>query len=398
MSVTFPRGFRAAAASAGMKPSGRPDVGLLVADRPAAAAGLFTTNAFAAAPVRLSRARVARRTAQAIIVNSGQANAATGERGDLDAETVANSVACALDIDPGLVLPCSTGVVGEPLHMEQILGGVPKLVDTLGADAGPAFAEAIMTTDTRPKQAQAERGSFRAGGCAKGVGMIAPDLALATLLVFVTTDAPIPPDEIGTLASEVLQPRFESLSVDGCTSTNDTVLLLASGAAGGEPAVFGTAAWSRVREAIADVGDSLLRQLAEDAEGADHVVLVDVTGAETDEDARLAAKAVIDSPLVKAAIFGGDPNPGRILQALGSSGARVAAETVDVRVGGALVVAEGKVPEGYWLAGGADDARAATAKHEVAISVSLGAGPGRSRALGADLSYEYVRINAEYTT
>jgi len=398
VSVTFPRGFRASAGAAGMKPSGRLDVGLLVADRPVAAAGLFTTNAFAAAPVRLSRARLARGTAQALIVNSGQANAATGERGDIDAVTITDSVAGALGLDADLVLACSTGVVGEPLHMEQLLGVVPRLVESLAPDGGPPFAEAIMTTDTKPKQARAERGSFRVGGCAKGVGMIAPDLALATLLVFMTTDAPIPPDEIGKLASEILEPKFESLSVDGCTSTNDTVLLLASGAAGVDPVVPGTAAWDQVSEAVAEVGDSLLLQLAEDAEGADHVVLVDVTGAETDEDARLAAKAVVESLLVKAAIFGGDPNPGRILQAVGSSGARVFEDAVDVRMGGVPVVVGGAVPEGFWGAGGAEDARAATAKRDVTISISLGAGPGRSRALGTDLSYEYVRINAEYTT
>jgi glutamate N-acetyltransferase/amino-acid N-acetyltransferase len=398
VSVTFPRGFRAAAAAAGTKPSGRPDVGLLVADRPAVAAGLFTTNAFAAAPVRLSRARLARGTAQALIVNSGQANAATGERGDLDAATLADSVAGALGLDADLVLACSTGVVGEPLHMEQLLGAVPRLVESLSPDAGPPFAEAIMTTDTRPKQAQAERASFRAGGCAKGVGMIAPDLALATLLVFVTTDAPVPPEQIGKLASEILEPKFESLSVDGCTSTNDTVLLLASGAAGGDPVVPGTSAWEQVSKTVAEVGDSLLIQLAEDAEGADHVVQVDIMGAESDEDARLAARAVVDSLLVKAAIFGGDPNPGRILQAVGSSGARFAAQTVDVQIGGVPVVVGGTVPEGFWRAGGAEDARVAVAKRDVVISISLGAGPGRSRALGVDLSYEYVRINAEYTT
>ncbi|MEW6059594.1 MAG: bifunctional glutamate N-acetyltransferase/amino-acid acetyltransferase ArgJ [Actinomycetota bacterium] len=398
MSVTFPRGFRAAAVAAGMKPSGRPDVGLLVADRTAAAAGLFTTNVLAAAPVRLSRARLARATAQALIVNSGQANAATGERGDRDAATITDSVARALGLDPDLVLACSTGVVGEPLHLEQLLEAVPKLVESLAPEAGTAFAEAIMTTDTRLKEARAHSGSYRVGGCAKGVGMIAPDLDLATLLVFVTTDAPIPPQAIGKLAKDVLEPKFESLSVDGCTSTNDTVLLLASGAAGGDPVVPEARSWQQVAEAVAEVGDSLLVQLAQDAEGADHVVSVDVIGAVSDEDARAVAKAVAGSLLVKAAIFGGDPNPGRILQAIGASGARIKPEAVEVRVGDVLVAAGGTVPEAYWRADGAGDARAAVTRRDVTISVSLGAGPGRSRALGVDLSYEYVRINAEYTT
>jgi glutamate N-acetyltransferase/amino-acid N-acetyltransferase len=380
-----------------MKPSGRPDLGLLVADEARSAAGLFTTNAFAAAPVKLARRRLAHGLGQAVVVNSGQANAGTGVHGDRDAETTTEAVAEALGLEPAAVVPCSTGVIGEPIHVDEYLAAVPALVDGLSADGGATFAEAILTTDTVAKLATAERGPYRVGGCAKGVGMIAPDLQLATMLVFVTTDAPIPPSDIGRLATDVLEPRFESLTVDGCTSTNDSVLLLASGAAGGELVLRDTPAWNQVAEAIEEVATSLLLQLANDAEGASHTLLVEVSGAESDADARAVAKAVADSLLVKTAAFGGDPNPGRILQAVGASGVSFLPQLVGAFLGDVEVIAGGAIAESYLL-GGAEAARAAVAEHDVIVSVSLGNGPGASRALGVDLSYDYVKINAEYTT
>ncbi len=393
MSVTFPRGFRAAGVTAGMKPSGRADLGLLVADEAWSAAGLFTTNAFAAAPVVLSKLRLAEDVSRAVLVNSGQANAGTGARGDRDAETTTGAVASALNLDPSAVIACSTGVIGEPLHVEELVAAVPSLVGALSTEGGEAFAEAILTTDTVTKQAAAERGPYRAGGCAKGVGMIAPDLALATMLAFLTTDAPVPKAEIGRLATEVLEPRFESLTVDGCTSTNDTVLLFASGAAGGDPVVPGTPAWDALAEALDEVASSLVLQLASDGEGATHVLIVDVTGARTEAHARVVAKAVANSLLVKTAVFGGDPNPGRILQAVGSSGVPFDPRDVDGSIGGIRVIAGGAI-----AGGGMEAARAALQEHQVAIAVSIGDGPGTSRALGVDLSYDYVKINAEYTT
>lgn len=397
MSVTFPRGFRAAGVTAGMKPSGRPDLGLLVGDEPRSAAGLFTTNLFAAAPVKLSRRRLGRSLAQAVVVNSGQANAGTGLQGDRDAEASSAAVADALEVDPSVVLMCSTGVIGEPLHLDEYLAALPALVAGLSEDGGDAFAEAITTTDTVTKQASAERGPYRVGGCAKGVGMVAPDLKLATMLAFVTTDAPIPPAEIGRLATEVLEPRFESLTVDGCTSTNDTVLLLSSAAAGGELVLPGTPAWDQVAEALDEVASSLLLQLAADAEGATHVILVEVTGAEREGDARVIAKAIADSPLVKTAVFGGDPNPGRILQAIGSSEVQFLPQLVEVSIGNVRVILGGEILPSYFD-GGAEAAKAVLRERDVVISVSVGGGPGESRALGVDLSYEYVKINAEYTT
>jgi glutamate N-acetyltransferase / amino-acid N-acetyltransferase len=398
MSVTFPRGFRAAGVTAGMKPSGRPDLGLIVGDEPRSAAGLFTTNMFAAAPVKLSRRRLGRNLAQAVVVNSGQANAGTGLQGDRDAEASSAAVADALGVDPSVVLTCSTGVIGEPLHLDEYLAALPGLVGGLSEEGGDAFAEAITTTDTVIKQATAERGPHRVGGCAKGVGMIAPDLKLATMLVFLTTDAPIPPADIGRLATEVLEPRFESLTVDGCTSTNDTVLLLSSAAAGGELVLPDTPAWEQLAAAMDEVAASLLLQLAADAEGATHVILVEVNGAEQEGDARVIAKAIADSLLVKTAVFGGDPNPGRILQAIGSSGVQFLPQLVEVSIGNVQVILGGEIVASYFDDGGAEAARAVLREHDVVLSVSVGGGPGESRALGVDLSHEYVKINAEYTT
>jgi len=397
VSVTFARGFRAAGVTAGMKPSGRPDLGLLVADEGRSAAGLFTTNAFAAAPVRLSRQRLSRGGAQAVLVNSGQANAGTGLSGDNDAERSTAAAAELLGLEPEAVLACSTGVIGEPLHMDQLLAALPGLAGSLSPEGGESFAQAIMTTDTRPKQAQAERGPYRVGGCAKGVGMIAPDLHLATMLAFLTTDAPVPVAELRKLAADVLEPKFESLTVDGCTSTNDTVLVFASGAAGGDLVVPGTPPWDDVSAALDEVGTSLLLQLAGDAEGAGHVILVEVSGAETASEARMVAKAVADSLLVKTAVFGGDPNPGRILQAVGSSGASFLPQLVDAFMGDVQVIAGGEIPAAY-LEAGVEPALAAVREREVVIGISVGSGPGNSRALGVDLSYDYVKINAEYST
>ncbi|HEY7762067.1 MAG TPA: bifunctional ornithine acetyltransferase/N-acetylglutamate synthase, partial [Actinomycetota bacterium] len=290
MSVTYPLGFRAAGVTAGFKPSGLPDLGLLVGEHGTTAAGLFTTNAVAAAPVQVGRDRLARGRIRAVLVNSGQANAATGSRGVDDALATSADAAASLGADPDEVLPSSTGVIGEPLHVGQMRQAMPALVDGLVHDGGDAFARSIMTTDTVPKQATADAGPYRVGGCAKGVGMIAPNLA--TMLAFVTTDAAVAIGDLHDLASERLAPRFDALTVDGCSSTNDTVLLLASGAAGAEPLVPGSSAWDALAAAMDAVGESLVMQLIADGEGATHVMIVDIEGAVNDDDARRAAKAV----------------------------------------------------------------------------------------------------------
>jgi glutamate N-acetyltransferase/amino-acid N-acetyltransferase len=398
MSVTYAKGFRAAAVTAGFKPSGNPDLGLIVGDPGTTAAGLFTTNAFAAAPVLLSRARLTEGggAARAVLVNSGQANAATGARGATDALSATAALASHLGLAPEEVLPCSTGVIGEPLHMDALLEALPGLVAALGDDGGDGFARAIMTTDTVEKRATADAGPYRVGGCAKGVGMISPNLA--TMLVFVTTDAPLAPADLRELASALLKPRFNAITVDGCPSTNDTVLLLASGAVGDGPVRAGSNGWTELSQAVDEVGESLARQLIADGEGANHVLLVDVTGAATEPDARVVANEIADSPLVKTAVFGEDPNPGRILQAVGSAGVAVDPARVDVWIGDVRVVTAGVIAPEYFDGDLRDAARTAMKEPEVRVRVLLGDGPGASRALGCDLSYEYVRINGEYTT
>jgi glutamate N-acetyltransferase/amino-acid N-acetyltransferase len=392
VSVTFPKGFRASGITAGFKPSGRPDLALLVADDGAAAAGVFTTNAFAAAPVRLCRERLTDGRARAVVVNSGQANAGTGPDGEDDAYVTSAALARALDAAPGEILPCSTGVIGARIPVQTMTAAFPALIEGLSPAGGNAFARAIMTTDTVPKTAQAETDAFRVGGCAKGVGMIRPDLA--TMLTFVTTDAPVASAHLRKLTASVLEPTFESLTVDACSSTNDTVLLLASGAAGGEPIRPDSKGWSALEDAVREVAESLLSQLAADAEGVHHVLEVTVTGAATDEDARIVARSVAESLLVKTAAFGGDPNPGRFLQAIGSSQVPFAPEDVRVRLGDVVVIDKGAILS-IW---NKDAAREEMAADVIPVSVELGSGTGSARMIGSDLSYDYVRINAEYTT
>jgi glutamate N-acetyltransferase / amino-acid N-acetyltransferase len=344
----------------------------------------------------ISRERLARGVPRAVLVNSGQANAATGAPGMADAERATAAAAAAAGLTTEDVLPCSTGVIGEPLHIEQLLAGIPSLVEALSPAGGGDFARAITTTDTVEKQAREHAGPYRIGGCAKGVGMIAP--SLATMLAFVTTDATIAPGHLRRLALGQLAPRFGAITVDGCSSTNDTVLLFASGSAGREAIEPGSPAWDVIGAAVGEVGASLARQLIADGEGATHVLLVEVAGAPAEADARAVAKAVADSPLVKAAAFGSDPNPGRLVQAIGAAGARVDPGRVDVWLGDAKVVIGGVIPRAYFGGDLRDAAALAMKEPEVRLRIRLGDGPGSSRVLGCDLSYEYVRINGEYTT
>ena len=397
MSVTYAGGFRAGGIVAGLKPSGRPDLGLLLGVPGTTTAGLFTTNRVAASPVRLSLALLSGGHGRGVVVNSGQANAATGARGDDDAREIIAAAAAAAGVEPTDLLACSTGVIGEPVHLDRLLAALPELASSLSTDGGEGFARAIMTTDTVDKQATADAGPFHVGGCAKGVGMIAPHLA--TMLVFVTTDADVDRDSLQRLADEQLRPRFNALTVDACPSTNDTVLLFASGVADAPPVSVGSLTWDLLSAAVSEVGASLVGQLAADAEGATHVLLIDVAGADSEEDARIVARAVAESPLVKTAAFGGDPNPGRILQAVGSSDVDVDPAAIDVAIGGITLATAGTIAPAYFDDdANAQAARVAMKEPEIHIQVTLGDGPGRSRAVGCDLSYEYVRINGEYTT
>jgi len=398
--VTYPKGFRAAGIAAGFKPSGKPDLGLVLAADGTTAAGLFTTNLVAAAPVALGRGRLAASggAVRAVVVNSGQANAATGERGISDAEKSTAALADLLGVPSDHVIPCSTGVIGEPLHMDVLLGALPAVVEEASEDGGDDFARAIMTTDTVPKSATADAGPVRVGGAAKGVGMIAPHLA--TMLAFVTTDARVAPGDLDALARERLAPAFNAISVDACPSTNDTVLLLASGAAGGDALAPAAEGWDGFADAVAAVGQDLARQLIADGEGVTHVIVIDVEGAANDDDARTIARAIADSPLVKTAAYGSDPNPGRVLQAVGSSGVAVDPARIDVAIGDVAIAVGSVIPPSYFDADGHLRRRAAAAMGgpEILLRVRVGDGSGRSRMLGCDLSYEYVRINGEYTT
>jgi glutamate N-acetyltransferase/amino-acid N-acetyltransferase len=384
--VTAPQGFVAAGVSAGFKASGKLDLGLLVSEVPASAGGLFTTNAFAAAPVVLTRKRLVTGKARAVVVNSGQANAGTGQEGLDDAEAMAATTAVALGLAPSEVLVCSTGVIGPRIHLHKVASGVAAGAKQLSPGGGRAFATAIRTTDSVTKEAAVEAGGFVLGGCAKGAGMIAPDLA--TLLVFLSTDATAGPWTVQQALLAGAAPVWNSVTVDGCSSTNDTVLLMANGASGVD------ASLPALTEAVHVVCEDLARQVVADAEGAQTSLVVQVDGAESDQYARRVGRAVAGSMLVKTAVFGKDPNPGRILQAIGASGVPFDPDAVSSTLGGVRVIEAGRIPAGF----DPDACAQAMKEREVVIRIELGRGPGSATAFGCDLGYEYVRINGEYTT
>ena len=387
-----PKGFRSSGIHCGVKRE-RPDLALLVSDVPASAAGVFTTNKVQAAPVRYTRRAVAAGRAQAIVVNSGNANACTGEAGLEDAAEMARLTGGALGLDAALVLVASTGVIGVPLPMEAIRRGIPRAAAALEPD-GTAAAEAIRTTDKFPKTAavRLEIGGVEVtiGGMAKGAGMIHPNLA--TTLCFLTTDAALPPAVLRGALQRAVAESFNSITVDGDTSTNDTVLLLANGRAGGAPITNGEA-FSRFTAGLTLVASELAKMVVSDGEGATKLVEIRVDGALSDAEAHQAAMTVANSLLVKTALHGGEPNWGRILAALGRSGVEMAEETTDVFFGNLAIVRGGLGVPGVW-----DAAAAALEGKEVTIGIRLGVGTGAARAWTSDLSEEYVRINGSYTT
>lgn len=389
--VTFARGFTAGAASAGVK-YGRPerlDVALIASDRPCASAGVLTRNQVIAAPCLLTRRHLAGGSIRAIVANSGNANACTGEQGERDAIAMARAAATRLGVAVGEVGVASTGVIGVPLPADRIAGAIAAI--DLGEDGWDDASRAIMTTDTRPKVAQREvalaGGTVRIGGIAKGAGMIHPDMA--TLLSFITTDALITATALSEMLSSVAAGSFNAISVDGDTSTNDTVLVLANGASGVDVAREAAA----FAAGLAEVCHDLALAIVADGEGVTKVYEVRVTGALSDGDARLAARQITDSNLVRTAIHGADPNWGRLLAAAGRSGARVEAARASIGIGGVAVFSAG-APTAFDAAA----VRAHLSRSDVAITVDLGLGSGAAVAWGADLSAEYVRINAEYTT
>lgn len=377
----------------GIKKTQRPDLALLLADDDVPATAVFTRNQVRAAPVVLSEKRVAAGTARAIIVNSGNANACTGERGTRDAEAMAHYAAKAIDCDEKRVLVASTGVIGLPLPIEPIVTATPRLVAGARPDRLDDFTRAIMTTDRFEKRSLqlvplGPKTRARIVGVAKGAGMIAPNMA--TTLVFLCTDAAVTKGFLKKALAEEIE-VFNQISVDGDTSTNDSAFLLASGAAKNKPIEGGDKGASfraALREVLADLG----RQIVRDGEGATHVVTIDVQGAENAEAADRVARRIASSPLVKTAFFGADPNWGRILAAIGNSGVKIDPDKIEVAVGEVEIVRGGA---------GVGDA-AERAAHEVmrrgeyVIRVHLHGGRGEARHVTCDLGVDYVKLNADY--
>lgn len=389
MSVTAPAGFRAAGVSAGLKSTGNKDVALVVNDGPLdVAAGVFTSNRVVAAPVIWSRQAVADGVARAVVLNSGGANACTGPEGFADTHHTAEHVAQALDVSSGDVLVCSTGLIGERLDMTALLGGADAAVAALALDGGDLAAEAIMTTDSVAKTVvvSADDGSWSVGGMAKGAGMLAP--GLATMLSVLTTDAVVDAAAADTALRRATARTFDRVDSDGCMSTNDTVLLLASGASGVKVSTDDLT--DLVTRACAD----LSRKLVADAEGASHDIAVRVTGATTEAAAVAVARAVTRSNLFKAAVFGNDPNWGRVLSAVGTVPEDVApfdALAVDVSINGVQVCRAGGVGEDRSLVDLAAD-------REVHVVVDLHAGEAEATVWTNDLTHDYVHENSAYST
>jgi glutamate N-acetyltransferase/amino-acid N-acetyltransferase len=390
-SVTSPRGFVAGAAAAGIKASGALDLGILASTAPATAAAVFTTHALPSPAVILARERIAAGRARAIVVNSGNANAATGAAGLADAREMARLLASRLGIAEEEALVASTGVIGIPLPMDLLRAAIPAI--PLSADGGHAFARAIMTTDNWPKERAVRLAidgrTVTVGGCAKGAGMIHPKMA--TMLAFLTTDAPAEPRWLDAALRRVVDDTFNMIDVDGDMSTNDTVLLLANGEAGGAPIVGGAAA-DALEAALRAVAEDLAKEIVRNAEGASKLIEVRVEGAPSREAARAIARTVASSLMVTTAVHGHDPNWGRIYGAVGNAGVPVEGERLAIAIGDVPVFAG--APLNF-------DAAAAIAHlkgSDVRIAIDLGLGTARATAWGSNLSEEYVTLNSVYTT
>jgi glutamate N-acetyltransferase/amino-acid N-acetyltransferase len=385
VSVTSPAGFVAAGMSCGIKDDGRPDLALVATaeGRPAPAAAVFTVNLAAAAPVQVSRAHLEATAgrAAAVILNSGNANAATGEDGRAAAERMCQETAAGLGCRPQEVLVCSTGLIGIPLPVENVGAGIPALVKSRAADGGPRAAEAIMTTDTHPKQVQVPAQGFTVGGMAKGAAMLAPNMA--TMLAVLTTDAIAEPATLRRALRSAVARSFNQLTTDGATSTNDTVIVIASGASGvtpDEPELTETL-W----EACAD----LAGQMAGDAEGATKVVRVRVAGAATTDEAAIGARQIAESQLVKCSFYGQDPYWGRIISELGSAGIAFDIERASVSYGGVTVCRGGVAAPDY------DRAKLVSvlAQPTIELVADLGLGEGEATVLTVDLTHGYIDEN-----
>ena len=389
--VAFPAGFRAAGVAAGIKARGL-DLALICSETPCSAAGIFTTNRVSAAPVKLSRERIRSGRARAVVANSGNANACTGPAGMVHAQLAAQAVADRLGIDPADVLVCSTGPIGRPLPIERVVAGVDKAVAVLSVQGGADAAEAILTTDTRAKTAACEvalgAGTVRIGAMAKGAGMIRPQMA--TMLAFLTTDAEAGSSVLDRALRKAADASFHRITVDDDQSTNDTVLILANGASGvaveteGDVAIF--------EDAVRAVCLRLALAIVRDGEGATKLVRVEVRGAPSDRAAERVARAVGGSMLVKSSWFGNDPNWGRVMHAVGYAGVEIDESRVRIRFEDVPVVEAGLATE----EAGGPAAKEAVSRREFSIRIDLGLGTGEYEIYASDLSYEYVRVNAEH--
>jgi glutamate N-acetyltransferase/amino-acid N-acetyltransferase len=402
-----PRGFRFGATRAGLKASGRPDFALIAADAPASAAAAFTSNRVIAAPLIVDKENLAASGAKVrvVAINAGNANCAAGQAGLDAARATCAAAAEVFGCDPHLVFPSSTGVIGVPLPVEKLVAVMPALAASLGpeVDRFQEVAQAILTTDTVEKTAfarvemapagtaNASSSEVRIAALGKGSGMIHPQLVPhATMLVYVLTDAVIEPAALQTYLNSAIETSFNRISIDGDTSTNDTVLLLASGASGVEVGPGNQA----FQSAITQVCTSLARQIVADGEGASHVVELRIAGAATDADALRVAKAIAHSPLVKTAWAGCDPNWGRLAAAIGYSGAQVDPDRIDITFGSLPICRDGGRAPDY------DEAKAHAyiSQPEFSISIDLHQGPGSCIFWTTDLTHEYIHINADYST
>jgi glutamate N-acetyltransferase / amino-acid N-acetyltransferase len=383
MSVTAPQGFRAAGVAAGLKTGDQRDVAVVINDGPSrAAAAVFTSNKVKAAPVVWSQQVISGQRVKAVVLNSGGANACTGPAGFQDTHATAERLATALDDSAAECVVCSTGLIGERLPMDKLLKGVDEAVITARRGGGTDAADAIRTTDTVVKIAFRRDKGYTIGGMAKGAGMLAP--GLATMLCVITTDADLTSDELQSALITATSTTFDRLDTDGCMSTNDTVLLMASGAANVKPDKKDFAAL------LTDLCADLARQLQRDAEGASKMITIEVVGAASEGDATQAGRAVARSNLLKCALHGEDPNWGRVLSAVGTTDASFNPDRVNVAINGVWVCRNG--------ARGEDRDKVNMASRDVTITIDLSAGPNSAVILTTDLTAEYVHENSAYST
>jgi glutamate N-acetyltransferase/amino-acid N-acetyltransferase len=388
------KGFRFSVTTAGIKYQGRTDLGLILSELPATAAGVFTRNRIKAAPVILSRKRIAKGRARAIVVNSGNANACTGKKGLKDAEVEGRILSDILEIPENEILIASTGVIGIPLPMERLETALPELARGTGKASVLDLARAIMTTDSFPKVSERSitlgKRTVTITGIAKGAGMISPDMA--TMLSFILTDAALTPEYSKAVLREVIDETFNLISVDGDTSTNDTVILLANGMAGNTPLHSSSPLEKAFRKGLTFVCEELSRMIVKDGEGATKLITIHLKGAKTRSEAARAARTVANSMLVKTALTGTEPNWGRIIAAIGRSGVPVREERITISINGIELFRKGAATAKEHLL------RDSLKEDEISIGISLGRGRQACRFYTCDLTEEYVRINAEYLT